>query len=154
MTNQDVKALILSTWDFDKNRKIEERFDTNIRLSILRRQKKANIFKIKENLTFALTKFLSKKQNFEKFDMIYIDAHHSAECVLFCANISFELLSLNGLMVFDDYLWQKRKHMQHIMDRPKLAIDAFVNINLHKLKVLNYKNNQIYLEKIKSSIFN
>jgi predicted O-methyltransferase YrrM len=59
----------------------------------------------------------------KKFDIVFIDGNHTAPCVLLDAVMSWELLNVNGYMIFDDYLW--------CMDlpetlRPKVAVDNFI----------------------------
>lgn len=59
----------------------------------------------------------------DKFDFIYIDAAHDALNVMRDAVLSFELLKPNGTIIFDDYAW---KEMPKEIERPKMAIDAFI----------------------------
>ena len=61
----------------------------------------------------------------EIFDFIYIDGSHKAPDVLTDACMAWPLLKLEGLMVFDDYMWGNPRDALH---RPKIAIDAFTNI--------------------------
>lgn len=63
--------------------------------------------------------------SYRQFDFIYIDGSHSAPDVLTDACLAFGLLKKGGIMLFDDYLWID---MPHILHRPKVSIDAFVNI--------------------------
>ena len=42
----------------------------------------------------------------EFFDIIYIGGNHEAEYVLEDAVLSFRKLKKNGIMIFDDYLWE------------------------------------------------
>jgi len=60
-----------------------------------------------------------------EFDFVYIDGSHIARDVLTDACIAWGMLKEGGIMVFDDYLWGDRRDTLH---RPKLAIDAFVNL--------------------------
>jgi hypothetical protein len=64
------------------------------------------------------------------FDFIYVDGSHQAPDVLADAFLSFRLLRENGVIAFDDYLWQEA--LPDGIDSircPKLAIDAFTNIH-------------------------
>jgi predicted O-methyltransferase YrrM len=61
----------------------------------------------------------------EIFDFIYIDGSHKAPDVLTDACMAWPLLKLEGLMVFDDYMWGNPRDALH---RPKIAIDAFTTI--------------------------
>lgn len=74
----------------------------------------------------------------EHFDVIYVDGCHNAEDVLADAVMAFRLLRTGGIMVFDDYLWNS---VPDILDRPKLSIDAFVNIFQRRISIgaINYQ---------------
>lgn len=73
------------------------------------------------------------KSNSEKFDIIYIDGNHTTPFVLTDALMSWYLLKPNGIMIFDDYEWGKDCNPRN---RPKLAIDSFVNCFKDYLEVL------------------
>lgn len=74
----------------------------------------------------------------EQFDVIYVDGCHNAEDVLADAVMAFRLLKTGGIMVFDDYLWN---NVPDILDRPKLSIDAFVNLFQRRISIgaINYQ---------------
>jgi predicted O-methyltransferase YrrM len=70
------------------------------------------------------------------FDLIYIDGSHQAPDVLTDAVMSFQLLKVGGVMIFDDYLWSMDKPgFQDVLKMPKPAIDAFINIFQRKMSV-------------------
>ena len=69
------------------------------------------------------------------FDFIYIDGSHIAKDVLTDACMAWPLLKPKGLMVFDDYLWTP--NARDILHRPKLAIDAFVNIFAEEVEIVH-----------------
>jgi predicted O-methyltransferase YrrM len=71
------------------------------------------------------------------FEFIYIDGSHQAKDVLTDACMAWQVLRPGGIMVFDDYLWGDKRDVLH---RPKLAIDAFVNIFAEDLTVLHVGN--------------
>ena len=73
----------------------------------------------------------------DAFDFIYIDGSHQAKDVLTDACMAWQLLKPGGIMVFDDYLWGDPRDALH---RPKLALDAFVNIFAEDLTVLHVGN--------------
>jgi predicted O-methyltransferase YrrM len=79
-----------------------------------------------------------------QFDFIYVDGSHSADEVLADAVMAFGLLKKNGYMIFDDYLWMVATDM---LDRPKMSIDAFVNMfQKHiEVKLINY---QLVIKKV------
>ena len=98
----------------------EDNYDHNLRL--LRA-----VLKFKMTSYEAVTKLAGGPQ----FDFIYVDASHTAPDVLTDACVAWPLLKDEGVMVFDDYLWGEQRDVLH---RPKLAVDAFVNIFAEQLK--------------------
>lgn len=69
------------------------------------------------------------------FDFIYIDGSHVAKDVLTDACMAWPLLKPRGIMVFDDYFWAPQP--RDILHRPKLAVDAFVNIFAEEVEVVH-----------------
>lgn len=69
------------------------------------------------------------------FDFIYIDGSHVAKDVLTDACMAWPLLKPLGIMVFDDYTWAP--NTRDILHRPKLAIDAFVNIFAEEVEIIH-----------------
>lgn len=59
-----------------------------------------------------------------QFDFIYVDGDHSGEGAMTDACMAWGLLKQGGVMLFDDYFWD---HAADVLDRPKMAIDAFMN---------------------------
>jgi len=90
---------------------------------------------------YALADLITKNS---QFDFIYVDGSHSADEVLADAVMAFGLLKNNGYMIFDDYLW---KEAADSLDRPKMSIDAFVNMfQKHiEVKMINY---QLVIQKV------
>lgn len=66
-------------------------------------------------------------------DFVYVDASHAARDVLRDAVLSFELLGVGGIMIFDDYQWTV---MRDEVDRPKIAIDAFLACYARRVEVI------------------
>lgn len=113
---------------------VEARFDRNI----ARAQAKfsgVSVTKIKSDSAMALAQLLSGHAG--SFDVVYIDASHQAPDVLADAVLGFKLLRIGGVMAFDDYLWHLEPGgQQDLLNMPKPAIDAFVNIHMRKLTVV------------------
>lgn len=84
---------------------------------------------------YALAELITEQA---QFDFIYVDGSHSADEVLADAVMAFGLLKKNGYMIFDDYLWMADADS---LDRPKMSIDAFVNMfQKHiEIKMINYQ---------------
>jgi predicted O-methyltransferase YrrM len=100
----------------------EERFHNNIGL-VTGNFVERKILPIKSTSVEALGGLISQKK---QFDFIYIDGSHLAKDVLIDACMSWPMLKKGGFMVFDDYMWKPAGFTS--LQRPKVAIDAFVNI--------------------------
>ena len=90
---------------------------------------------------YALAELITEQA---QFDFVYVDGSHSADEVLADAVMAFGLLKKNGYMIFDDYLWMAAADS---LDRPKMSIDAFVNMfQKHiEVKLINY---QLVIKKV------
>ena len=84
--------------------------------------------------------------NHGPFDFIYIDGSHVAKDVITDACMAWPMLKISGFMVFDDYLWKPQGLTA--MDRPKIAIDAFINMFENALEVAHV-GYQLIVRKIK-----
>ncbi len=80
----------------------------------------------------------------ESFDFIYIDGSHKTCDVLEDAVLSFRLLKPNGIMVFDDYLWEE--HGNPVLN-PKLGIDAWLTCFAEQFQLI-YKEWQVCIKKL------
>ena len=127
---------------------VEARFHHNLKVARSRASHEASIAIHKGLSNNQLPKLLAEgKQGY--FDFIYIDGSHQAPDVLLDAVLGFELLRDQGMMVFDDYLWQEPLAGGVDPVRcPKMAIDAFVNVYCRKLRVISAPLCQLYLHKI------
>jgi len=144
-------VFLVDTWEGGQEhseinmRDVEARFDANIAQA---RTKLGcpQIHKIKTTSTDALAHQLRwmKTEN-QLMDFIYIDGSHQAKDVLTDACMAWQLLREGGVMVFDDYLWgDPRTPLQ----RPKVAIDAFMNIFGGEIVVLHISY-QVAIKKVK-----
>jgi predicted O-methyltransferase YrrM len=71
------------------------------------------------------------------YDFIYIDGNHTAYDTLSDACMSWGLLKQGGVMLFDDYEWNKYPEPQL---NPKIGIDAFLNsFDGYELIIDNYQ---------------
>jgi predicted O-methyltransferase YrrM len=125
----------LSAFDFDVNledRELENRFRTNTNLT----KKKTQTITVMPDLSFyALAELITQKQ---QYDFIYVDGSHTAEESLADVVMAFGLLKKGGIMIMDDYLWN---HVPDHLDRPKMAIDSFINMFIRKIEIraINYQ---------------
>lgn len=127
---------------------VERRFHHNTKIAISKIKNSVQLVLHKEYSDVALSKLITEgKQGF--FDFIYIDGSHEAPDVLCDALLSFRLLKNNGVIAFDDYLWQEQlPYGTDPIRCPKPAIDAFTNIYCRKIRVMSAPLYQLYVKKI------
>lgn len=119
--------------------KIEQAFRQNIRES--GRSSRVVTYK---SLSYDALIQLNQRHHTPYFDVVLVDASHQAHDVMSDAVLAFPLLKEGGVMIFDDYQWDK---LVHAYDRPKIAIDAFVAIMQPHVRLLK-KGWQVLLEKV------
>jgi predicted O-methyltransferase YrrM len=59
----------------------------------------------------------------ESYDIIYVDASHTACNVLADSVMAWRLCKMGGIVLWDDYLWDA---WNDPIRQPKMAIDAFL----------------------------
>lgn len=127
---------------------VEDRFHHNTQVAISKVKNNVQLILHKGLSDLVLSQLISDgKQGY--FDFIYVDGSHQAPDVLCDALLSFRLLKNNGVIAFDDYLWQEQlPHGADPIRCPKIAIDAFTNIYCRKIRVISAPLNQLYVQKI------
>ena len=156
---KDIEIHCIDTWEEDLENKesgsaqtdmpaVEKRFQQNTQMAIGKVGNKVALTKHKGYSDVELSKLIaSGKQGY--FDFIYVDGSHQAPDVLVDAVLSFRLLKINGVIAFDDYLWQEQlPYGTDPIRCPKLAIDAFTNIYCRKLRIIKAPLYQLYIKKI------
>ncbi len=83
------------------------------------------------------------------YDFIYIDGCHLAACTFLDAALSWDLLKVGGTLIFDDYVWTMKVPAAQ---RPKLAIDAFVESFSPFIAVLQTNNHSLILRRTRKSL--
>lgn len=78
------------------------------------------------------------------YDFIYIDGDHTADGVYIDADLSWDKLKPNGILAFDDYLWQHETKQDHL--RPKPGIDKFLDEHSDEYKIL-IMDEQVWISK-------
>lgn len=78
------------------------------------------------------------------YDFIYIDGDHTSSGVYTDATLSWDKLKSNGIMAFDDYLWQHDTKQNHL--RPKPGIDKFLEEHANEYKML-VMDEQVWISK-------
>ena len=142
-TSKEIEIHCVDTWEGGVEHSlinmtdVEKRFHHNTKLAISNVKKRVQISSHKGFSDIALSKLIAEgKQGY--FDFIYVDGSHQAPDVLCDALLSFRLLKTNGVIAFDDYLWQEPlPYGTDPIRCPKPAIDAFTNIYCRKIRVLS-----------------
>jgi predicted O-methyltransferase YrrM len=84
----------------------------------------------------------------EKYDVIYVDGSHIAKDVLMDSVLSWELLKIGGVMIFDDYSWDRYSDPAL---NPRITIDGFLDI-YSGMYLLMHKTFQVHIIKAKNSL--
>ena len=122
------EIVCIDTWEGSQEHKngeldgAELRFEHNIK-TVREKHPERRVTKCKGMSTQWLPSITQEKYS---FDFIYIDGSHTAKDVLTDACMAWPLLKKDGIMAFDDYLWRLPGFTT--VQRPKIAIDSFVNI--------------------------
>jgi predicted O-methyltransferase YrrM len=127
---------------------VERRFDRNVAIAAKRAPCSVSVKKLKQPSLRALGGLFTSNET--SFDFIYVDGSHQAADVLADSVLAFQLLRIGGVMIFDDYLWRMEPEgKQDMLNMPKPAIDAFINLFQRKLRVIQgLPNFQVYVEKL------
>ncbi len=127
---------------------VEERFRHNIKVAIGSSNKKVSL-QIHKGFSDVKLANLISEGFASHFDLVYIDGSHQAPDVLIDAVLSFKLLRVGGLVIFDDYLWEEAlPGGTDLLRCPKPAVDAFTNIFMRKVKIIRAPLYQLYAQKV------
>ena len=85
------------------------------------------------------------EKNKLKFDVIYIDGYHKAFQVIKDFKNSWEILNKNGVLIFDDYIWQ---FYSNITDNPCYIINSYLKEIKNKYKIIKVSNSQLFIQKL------
>ena len=84
------------------------------------------------------------KNNNINFDVIYVDGYHRGYQVSKDFINSWKILNKNGIIIFDDYIWQ---FFDKIDDNPCYAINQYLRKINKESKILKVSNSQIFIQK-------
>jgi predicted O-methyltransferase YrrM len=160
MDNPDSKLYCVDTWEgsveynnvnfnnvynkFISNIKIHKNYIRNPK-NIIINKSRTDIFLLKiNNLNQSLV-----CNNCLMFDIIFIDASHDSRDVIMDSILSWRLLKVEGILIWDDYIWNK---MPAENERPKLAIDSFLLMFEGNYTILS-KTTQLIVKKTKEYYF-
>ena len=119
--------------------KIEQAFQA----SICATGRQSRVVKLKMLSYKALLQLNTEFNRQPSFDVVLIDASHEAADVMIDGVMAFPLLKVGGVMIFDDYKWEKLVQAYY---RPKVAIDGFIDVMRPYVRVLK-RGWQLLLEK-------
>ena len=71
----------------------------------------------------------------DSYDIIYIDGGHTGDMVLADAVLSWDLLKVGGLLIFDDYRWKMEEYPAEV--RPGVSIQAFITAYRNYLELVH-----------------
>jgi glycosyltransferase involved in cell wall biosynthesis len=114
---------------------IEERFDFNMTQTGCPEKVRKMVGKSQEILRSLIP---------NSFHLVYIDGSHVASDVLEDTLLTWGLVKLGGVLVFDDYGFNFAPEITE--NPPRVAIDAFINTFSSKIKLL-HQGYQVILEK-------
>ena len=116
---------------------LEEAFDRNVEL--------VDASRVRKLVGDSRRVLLDLADEASRFDLVYVDGSHRGLDVLVDAALSWRLLEVGGVVVFDDYGWALLGDDPLL--RPGPAIDAFVSlVSVHGEVV--YHDRQVALRKV------
>lgn len=122
--------------------KIEQTFWRNVRAT--GRESQVEMHK---SMSYDVLVEMNNARKHPFLDVVFVDASHESHDVIADGILSFALLKIGGIMVFDDYEWDKLVQSYY---RPKLAIDSFLSIMQPQIQILA-KRSQVILRKTSRS---
>ena len=111
----------------------------------------ANLSEFKDRMVkYKGTSISYYDKNFESgaYDLIYVDGSHHSDDVVVDAFKCFEMLNIDGLLIFDDYFWN---HYARAIENPAGAINTFLRLKRHQLEIVCF-DYQVVVRKISKSV--
>jgi predicted O-methyltransferase YrrM len=141
LTGQHSALMDVDTWQGSDEAAHKEMDFSDVRKTYL---SKVLPFKVIESYIGTTINFLTKFEDRNCYDFIYIDADHTTVGVLVDAELSWPKLKSGGIMAFDDYIWG------HESGDPRLAPQVGIDLFLHRHQLdyeLLTKNSQVWIKK-------
>lgn len=143
-SQRDLDIVCIDTWEGGVEhsgmdmKSVRDRFDKNIKEAISKCGNNINLNVIQDTSLRALSGLNVSGQFNGEFEMIYIDGSHIARDVLADGILSFPLLRVGGVMVFDDYVWDDRGTFAgKPLETPKMAVDTFSLFYSSKVRLVD-----------------
>lgn len=124
----------------DTMKGVKDRFENNVTKALAKNPKVYADMMVRKSQDAMATLMHQSMQ----YDFIYIDGSHSGPDVLSDAIMAYHLCREGGMIAFDDYLWG---YQWDLIERPKMAIDCFVNLFAKKVKTICV-GTQFWVQKI------
>jgi len=137
-------------------KEVERRFDSNMQTALKNVDNRVTVIKHKGKSLFQLCSLVAKTRL--TFDMIYVDGSHVSSDVIGDAVLSWELLRVGGVLIFDDY---DNPNSPTDPLYPRLAIDSFLKIYDGRYEMIKFIDDndseiapnqlyQLYIRKLKA----
>lgn len=127
---------------------VEQRFDHNLEVAVGKSANTTKCSKLKMSSFDGLSLLVNQGLK-GTFDVIYVDGSHYPSDVLEDAVLAFNLLSVGGILIFDDYFWTDHTSGGGVGHGPKMAIDAFTSCYFDRLHFITAPLYQMYLSKVR-----
>lgn len=113
-------ACVIDTFEGSAEHNVKERESLRARFDENTAHRQRQMYVLQMPSAVALLRY---GQTFAPADVIYVDGSHEAKDVLADAVLTWELLGIGGILIFDDYAWEG---WNDPVREPRMAIDAFL----------------------------
>ena len=145
----DANVRLVTGVDPNEVEEEEEDDDENVETKIAKSRRRVNpVRKMKARSLDVLASLLADGRSAGTFDVAYVDGSHAARDVIGDGVMCWELLRRGGVVVFDDYRWDRVMGDAIPPKRcPRMAVDAFLGMFEDELVVLE-RGYQVVVQKI------
>lgn len=141
LTGAHCKLHDVDTWQGAYNEPVQEEMDFDDVYNVYKEKIKSYLSVLSFRRT--TTSYLISAQH-ERFDFIYVDAHHTSASALLDCELSWPLLKSGAILAIDDYEWVHPDGIK--IHAPKLGIHMFLDRHAGEYEVLAI-NNQCWIKK-------
>ena len=116
----------------------------NFKFSDLEKNFDSNVSEFKNIKKFKMLSDDFFKNNNNLYDVIYVDGYHKGHQVFKDFINSWKILNNNGVMIFDDYIWQ---FFKDIKDNPCFVINKYLSEISNEVRIIKVSNSQLFIQK-------
>ena len=116
----------------------------NLKFSDLEKNFDYNVDEFKNIKKFKMLSDDFFKNNNSFYDVIYVDGYHKGYQVFKDFINSWKILNNNGVIIFDDYIWQ---FFKDIRDNPCFVINKYLAEISNEVRILKVSNSQLFIQK-------